>query len=120
MEEKRYTILQDEDFTLKKIPEYVLEENELGYFLRLEELARTKLFTKQELVDFVSEVETIAEACDIKLTEKYFLPYNKEFFGLFANRAQKASYESGGEIRCALKNFNKLQDFLADKAAELG
>ena len=118
MEEKRYTILKDGDFTLEKFPEHVLEKNDLEYFLRLEGTARTKLFTKKELNDFVREVEVVAKACNIELPENYFFPFNKEFFGLFANRAQSGSYESGGEVLCALKNFNKLRDFLAGKVAE--
>lgn len=118
MEEKKYTILKGGDFTLKKFPKRFLKENDLEYFLRLEETARTKLFTKKELNDFVQEVEVVAKACNIDLPEKYFYPYNKEFFGLFANRAQSGSYESGDEVRCALSNFNMLQDFLAGKAVE--
>ena len=118
MAEKRYTILKDGDFTLEKFSEHVLEKNDLEYFLRLEESARTKLFTKKELNDFVQEVEVVAKACNIELPENYFFPFNKEFFGLFANRAQSGSYESGGEVLCALKNFNKLRDFLAGKVAE--
>lgn len=115
MEEKRYTILKDGDFTLEKYPEHVLKENHLLYIRGLEGTARTKLFTKKELNDFVREVEVVAKACNIELPENYFFPYNKEFFGLYANRAQSGSYESGGEVLCALKNFNRLRDFLAGK-----
>ena len=113
MEEKRYTILKDGDFTLEKFPEHVLKKNHLLYIRGLEETARTKLFTKKELNDFVREVEVVAKACNIELPKNYFFPYNKEFFGLYANRAQ--GYESGEEVRCALENFNRLRDFLAGK-----
>ena len=80
-------------------------------------MARNKLFTKAEMNDYVREVEVVAKACKIDLPENYFYPYNKEFFGLFANRAQSGSYENGDEVFCALDNFNMLRDFLARKAA---
>ena len=110
MEEKRYTILKDGDFRIEKHPgKFPSRLN----FERLEGVGYTKLFTEKELNDFVREVEVVAKACNIELPENYFYPYNKEFFGLFANRAQ--GYESGEEVRCALENFNRLRDFLAGK-----
>ena len=112
MAEKRYTILKDGDFRIEKHPgKFPSRLN----FERLEGVGYTKLFTKKELNDFVQEVEVVAKACNIELPENYFFPYNKEFFGLYANRAQSGSYESGGEVLCALKNFNRLRDFLAGK-----
>ncbi len=115
MEEKRYTILKDGDFRIEKHPgKFPSRLN----FERLEGVGYTKLFTKNELNDFVQEVEVVAKACNIELPENYFFPYNKEFFGLYANRAQAACYGSGEEVRCALEDFNRLQDFLAGKVAD--
>lgn len=113
MDKPNRLILTDKDFTIKKIPgNFIVRIN----FERLEAVAREKLFTQTELDDFVFEVENVAKACKIKLPENYFYPYNKYFFGLYANRAQGHCYGSGSEVVCALKDFNILQDFLANKA----
>ena len=115
-EEPKYHILNDGDFTLGKFNRAELEKNHLDYIYGLEWTAKNKLFTKAEMNDYVREVEVVAKACKIDLPENYFYPYNKEFFGLYANRAQ--GYESGEEVFCALKTFNRVRDFLARKAAE--
>lgn len=113
MEEKRYTILKDGDFRIENHPS---SKKIMGdYFAGLEKLAREKLYTKKEMQDLVAEYEGTAKGYNVELPQDYFFPYNKEFFGLYVNRAEGHCDPGAGALLFVLKEFNKLQDSLVYK-----
>lgn len=113
MEERMYTILKRGDFSLEKFPGNFSKRHD---FEMIERVAKTKFFTQKELDGFVLEVENFAKGNGIRLPGNYFYPYNKYFFGLYANRKQKCCWTSDELIRSTLKDFSLLQLFVFGKS----
>ena len=115
MEEKRYTILKDGDFRISKTPSFEKIDQDLVIFFKQIESYNDKKFTRKELDSFINEVKACAKFYKIPLKKGYYYPYTEELFGLYFNRLTGTARDS---LSLLLKNFNRLQDFLAGKVAE--